>query len=119
VVQGVGLPVYVQDPFEVESTTNLVYRLLQEPGAKVLILRRACALVAAKEKLQPRVYVDQERCVAESCGCARFCNRIYSCPANIWDEAAGKARIDAAICNGCGVCASLCPRQAIMVERGV
>jgi indolepyruvate ferredoxin oxidoreductase alpha subunit len=119
VVQGVGLPVYVQDPFEVESTTSLVYRLLQEPGAKVLILRRACALVATKERLQPRVYVDQERCLAESCGCACFCNRVYSCPANIWDKAAGKARIDAAICNGCGVCASLCPRQAIMVEREV
>jgi len=101
----------------VERTISMVYRLVHEPGAKVLILRRECALVATREKPQPRVYVDQDRCLAESCGCARFCNRVFSCPANIWDETVGKARIDIAICNGCGVCASLCPRQAIMVER--
>ncbi len=116
VVRGLELPVYVQDPYDIEATTRLVYDLLQEPGTKVLVLRRACILVAAKKTRKPRVYVDQERCIAESCGCGRFCNRVFSCPANIWDNKAGKARIDETVCNGCGVCASLCPQQAIIVE---
>ncbi|KKM10095.1 hypothetical protein SY88_15765 [Clostridiales bacterium PH28_bin88] len=119
VARGLGLPVYIQDPYDVEAITRLVYRLIQEPGTKVLILRRACILVAVKGMAKTRVYVDQERCIAASCGCNRFCNRVFSCPANIWDDTAGKARIDEAVCNGCGVCASLCPQQAIIVEKEV
>ncbi len=114
VVEGLGIPVHVQDPYDVEATTNLVHRLIQEPGTKVLVLRRACILVAVKGVAKAQYMVDQKRCIAEACGCGRFCNRVFSCPANIWDEAEGKARIDEAVCNGCGVCATLCPQQAII-----
>ncbi|HBC93633.1 MAG TPA: hypothetical protein DCZ10_12265, partial [Pelotomaculum sp.] len=36
---------------------------------------------------------------------------------NIWDTTAGKAKIDEAVCAGCGVCAKLCPAGAITVEE--
>lgn len=115
-VRGLGIPVTVADPYRVEETVQTVLRLLQRRGPKVLVLRRACALVAAKRHRQVRVYVDQARCRGDACGCGRFCSRVFACPANIWDAERGRARIDEAICNGCGVCASLCPAGAIMVE---
>jgi indolepyruvate ferredoxin oxidoreductase alpha subunit len=84
---------------------------------KVLILKRECALVSAKkQKSLYKVEVDQDRCLGESCGCNRLCTRIFKCPGLMWDSTAGKARIDEAICTGCGVCAEICPASAIQKE---
>jgi heterodisulfide reductase subunit A-like polyferredoxin len=55
--------------------------------------------------------VDQDKCVA-CLTCVR------SCPFNvpkINDD--GVAYIEAAACQGCGICASLCPRKAIKVQH--
>lgn len=116
-LQGLGLPVYISDPYDIPSTVKLITSLLTNNEPRVLILRRACALVAAKREKRPRVYVDQEICLGDGCGCNRFCSRVFGCPANIWDKAAGKARIDEAVCVNCGVCVSLCPQGAIKVKE--
>jgi len=119
IIRGIGIPYSLQDPYDVEATIDVICRMLQQEGPRVLILRRTCALAAVKGKQKNRVYVDGKRCIGDACGCGRFCSKVFSCPANIWDANSGKARIDEAVCNGCGVCATLCPRQAIMVERTV
>ncbi|MGB9825627.1 MAG: thiamine pyrophosphate-dependent enzyme, partial [Desulfofundulus sp.] len=118
VVEGLGIPVSVHDPYDVEGTTEVVFNLLQTEGTKVLVLRRACALIAARGARKPAVYVDQDLCIGDSCGCNRFCNKTFSCPANIWDVKKNKAMIDEVVCNRCQVCVSLCPRGAIKVEGG-
>lgn len=118
-IRGMGIPCTVQDPYDVEAATGAVCRMLREEGPRVLILRRTCALAAVKGRQKNRVYVDPEKCIGDSCGCGRFCSKAFACPANIWDAGSQKARIDEAVCNGCGVCATLCPRQAIVVERTV
>jgi indolepyruvate ferredoxin oxidoreductase alpha subunit len=114
----VGAHVEVVDPFDVAATVETLLRLLQkERGIKALILKRECALVSAKH--QKRLYevtVDHKRCLGESCGCNRLCTRIFKCPGLMWDKAAEKARIDDAICTGCGVCAEICPASAIQKE---
>jgi indolepyruvate ferredoxin oxidoreductase alpha subunit len=61
--------------------------------------------------------VDADKCIGEGCGCVRFCTRVFGCPGNIWDYEKGKAKIDEAICNGCKLCAKLCPAEAIIVEE--
>lgn len=118
-IKAMGIPYSVEDPYDVEASTQTIYRMLQEDGTRILILRRACALLAVKKKAKDRVFVDQDKCIGDECGCGRFCSRVFACPANGWDEEKGRAKIDEAICNGCGVCASLCPKQAIVVERTV
>ena len=101
----------------VTETIQTILDLIKKGDLQVLLLRRECALEAGKrERARPRVYVDQDRCSGDACGCARFCSRVFSCPANIWDHEAGKAGIDEVLCAGCGVCASLCPERAIVVE---
>jgi indolepyruvate ferredoxin oxidoreductase alpha subunit len=63
--------------------------------------------------------VDPARCIGERCGCGRFCNRVFSCPALVWDRNADRARVDDVLCAGCGVCVDLCPRQAISLEAAI
>jgi indolepyruvate ferredoxin oxidoreductase alpha subunit len=113
-----GARVEVVDPFDVATTVETLLRLLQdEKGVKVLILKRECALVSAKhQKRLYKVEVDTNRCLGESCGCNRLCTRIFKCPGLMWDKEAGKARVDEAICTGCGVCAEICPATAIRKE---
>ena len=113
-----GARVEVVDPFEVTVTVQALLRLLEEEkGVKVLILKRECALVSAKHQRRPyRMEVDQKRCLGDECGCNRLCTRLFKCPGLIWDPMTGKARVDEAICTGCGVCAEICPASAIRRE---
>jgi indolepyruvate ferredoxin oxidoreductase alpha subunit len=57
--------------------------------------------------------VAEDLCIGEECGCNRLCTRVFKCPGLYWDDAAGTAGIDEALCAGCGVCAEICPSGAI------
>ncbi len=118
VCEVLGASVEVVDPFDMEATVETILRLIRmEKGVKALILKRECALVSGKrQKKLFQVEVDQGRCLGEACGCNRLCTRIFKCPGLMWDQANGRACIDEAICNGCGVCAEICPASAIRKE---
>jgi indolepyruvate ferredoxin oxidoreductase alpha subunit len=118
ICKALGAKVKTADPFDVAATTETILSLLHdEEGAKVLILRQECALVRARrQKRLFNVEIDSERCLGESCGCNRLCTRIFKCPGLVWNPSAGKARIDEAICTGCGVCVEICPASAITKE---
>ena len=108
--------VVIADPFEMEATREILLNLLDDDGGgvRVLILRQACALSPGKKG--KRLYdmaIDEEKCLAEECGCNRLCTRVFGCPGLIWDPETKKTRIDEVICVGCGVCASICPTGAI------
>ena len=116
IARGLGVPTEVQDPLRVDETVESVYRLLKTDGAKLLILRSPCVLLPSVKRLR-RAAVDPARCIGEACGCGRFCNRAFSCPALVWDRALERARVDDVLCSGCGVCVDLCPRQAIAFQE--
>ncbi|MBO4915853.1 MAG: 4Fe-4S binding protein [Oscillospiraceae bacterium] len=119
ICEAMGCKVAEADPFDLENTEELMAKLLQEPGLKVLILRQPCATLKSKQqKTKKRVWVDQDKCLGDGCGCDKFCSRVWGCPGNSWDFAKNKAVIDPVSCVGCGICAKLCPAGAIMVEGG-
>ncbi len=111
-IEGIGVPVTVQDPYDVAGTIETIKGLLDQTGPRVLVLRRECALEATRQGRRFRVSIDAELC--DGCG---LCSKKFSCPANVWDEAAERAVIDQALCVGCGVCAELCPQEAIIVKE--
>ena len=117
-VKALDIPVTVGDPYRIHETIDTILALIRKGGLQVLLLQRECALKAARGTAKARVSVDEERCLGDACGCSRFCSRVFSCPANVWDEEAGRAAIDEVLCTGCGVCAALCPQEAIVVESG-
>ncbi|MBA7699043.1 hypothetical protein ES703_107727 [subsurface metagenome] len=106
------------DPFDLEDTEQKLWNLLNQDGAKVMIMRRKCGLLAFREEgPQYRVWIDQEKCIEEECGCDRYCTRIFKCPALIWDKVAHKVNLDEALCTGCGFCVNVCSQNAIMREE--
>jgi indolepyruvate ferredoxin oxidoreductase alpha subunit len=115
VCRAIGAKVFISDPFDVEATETALLNLLRnETGTRVMILRQKCALSPERKgKKYFEVSIDENICLGEKCGCNRLCTRVFRCPGLIWDQAAGKARIDEVICTGCGVCASICPSGAI------
>lgn len=118
ILQGLGVPLKIQDPYDVRSSMRAIYRALKEEDVRALILRAPCALLRDRKLAQLRTYVDQMRCLGEGCGCNVFCSRVWACPANRWDGLRGKAYIDETLCTGCGACAQLCPAGAIRTEGG-
>jgi len=114
-----GATVEVVDPYNIDDSTDKVVHLMQDEaeGVKVLVFRHPCILLRPRDaKPEFQVTVDPERCLGEACGCARYCIRAFKCPGLSWDRELGKARIDDAVCIGCGVCASICPEGAITKE---
>lgn len=113
--RAMGAKVELSDPFDLENTRKKLDHLLEyAEGAKVLILKQACALSPEKRgKKKYEVKVDEARCRGDNCGCNRLCTRIFGCPGLIWDREKKVSRIDEIICAGCGVCADICPAGAI------
>lgn len=74
---------------------------------------RAATILSQKQMLVGGVVsvVDEERCVA-CLTCVRTCP--YNVPVI---NAEGVAEIEAASCQGCGICASACPRKAIQLKH--
>lgn len=116
IVRAIGVKyVRVVDPYDLKTTMETIEDAINCDGVSVVVCKRKCALVATKSWARARV--DHQRCIGEDCGCAAFCIRVFSCPAIVWDFAAKKPKIDDILCNGCGLCAQVCPAGAIVVEE--
>ena len=118
VCHAVGVPVVVTDAYDIKGTTQKLLDMLRVKGKpRVLISRRECNLIRAKrEKPLYEVHVNPDKCIGEACGCDRFCTRVFKCPGLIWDRNTKTAKIDEAVCTGCGVCVEICPHDAIFRE---
>ncbi len=57
--------------------------------------------------------IDEEKCIGDECGCARFLSREFNCPGIIWNPEEGICEIDKSTCTECGLCVDLCPGGAI------
>ncbi len=113
--RAMGAKVETSDPFDLEKTRKKLGHLLEYgEGAKVLILRQACALSPERRgKKKYELTVNEDLCRGDNCGCNRLCTRIFGCPGLIWDREKKVSRINDIICAGCGVCADICPAGAI------
>lgn len=112
ITTAMGIRTEVSDPHLLNDTIKIISDLLQEAGPGVLILRKECALTAVKK--ERKLYIVNEKlCAGSSCGCNNFCSTVFACPA-ISIGADSKAVISDVICTGCGACALLCPKGAIL-----
>jgi indolepyruvate ferredoxin oxidoreductase alpha subunit len=114
--RGLGARVHQADPFDAPGTlATLLAAIEAADGVDVVVLRQACALSPARKGYRAfRVRVEAAACVGRDCGCDRLCTRVFRCPGLAWDGAAGVARVDEALCTGCGFCAGVCPAGAIV-----
>lgn len=100
---GIGR-VRVIDPYDMEACQAAIEEELSAKEPSVIISRRPCALLKYVKHPGP-ICSDTEKCK----GC-KACMNI-GCPAISMEN--GKAKIDATLCVGCGVCKQLCKFDAL------
>ena len=105
---GAGL-IETADPYDLDSTIETFKRARDHPGLSVVVAKRACVISDIRSGVRrPRLKVDEEKC-----GGCKVCVK-FGCPAIEFD---GKVAKINALCSGCGVCAAICPQQAIEVVK--
>jgi len=117
----------VVDPYDLAAMTTVLADGLGQPGVKVVLARRECAIQARRHGVGGTIAFDASKCLL----CKR-CIKVTGCPAlgcSAADDteqlgqnrvsgssgSAGRERItvDTALCNGCGLCAEVCPTGAL------
>ena len=96
--------VRVVDPYDMEICQTVIEEELEAKEPSVIISSRPCALLKYVKHPGP-ICSDPEKCK----GC-KACMKI-GCPAISMVD--GKAKIDATLCVGCGVCEQLCKFDAL------
>lgn len=107
----------VADPDRIPEFVSLLREALahsRREGVAVVIARKPCAVFARSRLARPRPRVE----IAKECSGCRHCLARFECPALVFDETAGRVRVDEAACNGCGVCVHACPAGAIHLSDG-
>ena len=107
--------VEVIDPFDLKKATDTVEKAIRFDGPSVIVFRRLCAIMEQREKRKRGektvpYYIDQDKCNVKCDACIK----LLGCPAIITEN--GKTLIDSSLCTGCGICAQVCPYNAILQE---
>jgi indolepyruvate ferredoxin oxidoreductase alpha subunit len=103
IARAVGVEkVITVDPYDLKATNKALREIIDFQGPSMLISKRPCPLLI--ERGEPR------EVKAECTGC-EVCTKAFGCPAISQKD--GKAEIDPTLCNGCGVCETVCPFEAI------
>ena len=106
VLKGLGVKkVITVDPLNLDETVKAVNKCAKVKGVKAIIMKSPCIALSK----------PTEKCVInDSCIKCKKCIREIGCPAiSVIDE---KVVIDASMCTGCGLCAAICPKNAIVKE---
>jgi indolepyruvate ferredoxin oxidoreductase alpha subunit len=111
VAEGCGVKyVKVVDPFKIKEATAILKEALQHHRPSVVVFRSPCALMVAREKRRKGVKIVPCKIIEECTNCM-VCIKLLGCPALILKD--GKVTINEALCTACGLCASVCPYNAI------
>ena len=113
IVRGIGVGfVETVNPFDVKSASEAMKRALDYDGVSVIISRAPCQIDLRKRRIAPEkpLKVDKGACIR-----CYTCVKTVACPALI-KRPDGSIETDPSQCVGCGMCASVCPKDAIVKE---
>ncbi|MCR5200435.1 MAG: indolepyruvate ferredoxin oxidoreductase subunit alpha [Saccharofermentans sp.] len=104
ILRGIGVETVVrQNPFELQKAVEVVKEVADKPGVKAILFEAPCCVLF---KPETPYEVNLEKCVD-----CKMCIREIGCPGVVLKD--GHVAIDEALCNGCGLCAQICPCGAI------
>lgn len=111
VAEGCGVKyVKVVDPFNIKEAENALKGALQNLGPSVVIFRAPCTLLVIRERR--RKGAEMITCkISDKCTECMACIKLLGCPAIILKG--GRVKIIESMCAACGLCASICPYNAI------
>jgi len=104
VLRGIGVGFVAQvDPLDLHAAVDAVKRAMDMKGVRAVIFKSPCVVKKHKTPLR--------KVSAESCSGCKSCITLLGCPAI--SEKNGAAFIEPSLCAGCGLCAQVCPKDAI------
>jgi len=108
VLRGIGVECVLHaDPLDLEAASAAVAQAVAVQGPSVVIFESPCVQLV---KPAPAVRITQD------CTNCRTCIRQLGCPGLVLED--GQVAIDASLCNGCLLCAQVCPFDAIVAGDG-
>lgn len=116
IVKGCGVEyLKVVDPFDIKNmikTLKKAAAYVEEPdgGVAVIIARHPCVIGFKDQAIPEKIKV----CVTDDCIDCGFCHKRFECPALVRNEKTEKTEINNALCVQCGVCLTVCPKNAIV-----
>lgn len=116
IVKGLGVEfVKIVDPFNLKETEKVFKEAILHEGVAVIITKHPCALITGAENrkkgISIKYTINQEECTK-----CLICVKNFTCPAFLIEKD-GSVSINPLLCNGCGVCSQVCPREAIEVKK--
>jgi indolepyruvate ferredoxin oxidoreductase, alpha subunit len=103
--------VEVVNAFDIQQTTAVLEKALLFEGPAVVVSRGLCAILAQRDRRARGAKVQPYRIEQNTCTKCKLCVNSLGCPAIVIVN--NEVVIDAAQCEGCSVCAQVCPTQSI------
>ena len=105
-LKGIGVKtVRTVDPLDLSSSIAAVKEVAAKPGVKAIIFKSPCIAI-----VKP---LGKAEVLQDACRKCKKCIREIGCPGIVVED--GKIMVDASQCTGCGICADICPFDAIAV----
>lgn len=103
VLEGIGVKKTVTvNPLDLDASVKAVQECADIPGVKAVIFKSPCIAISK----------PTAKCtISDKCVQCKKCIREIGCPALIIAD--DKVTIDSGLCTGCGLCAQICPVNAI------
>lgn len=103
------------DPSQIRETAKAYEEALAHDGVAVIVSRRACVLLEADDRKKKGLFLTYH-VLPEKCKKCHTCIKTFGCPA-LSINPDSSMRIEDGLCNGCGVCAQVCPFKAIEEKK--
>jgi indolepyruvate ferredoxin oxidoreductase, alpha subunit len=108
--------VEVVDCFDLKKTVEVLENATRFDGPAVVVSRGLCAILAQRERRQKGEKAVLYTIDPDTCTDCRLCVNTLGCPAIVIDN--DTVVIDAAQCDGCALCAQVCPTKSIKQVGG-
>ncbi len=119
-LETMGYKTYVINPMNVKESINIVAEAFKKykDGEQVAIVSRMkCALQAVRKARKEGIRLPVYHVVEDKCTGCMVCVKLLACPAIVVPKGAKKPKILTELCVGCGLCAQVCPFNAIEIFK--
>ncbi|MBN1191543.1 MAG: indolepyruvate ferredoxin oxidoreductase subunit alpha [Dehalococcoidales bacterium] len=106
--------VEVVNAFDIKKSVETMEKAIRFNGPAVVVFRGLCGILAQRERRKNGQKTIPYHIDLETCTDCKLCLNSLGCPAIIMEN--DRVAIDQSQCDGCGVCAQVCPTGSIKQE---